>query len=51
MFAVELILYCLFGMALSELQSTEMWPYAICVVCFIANGIIGYLQGQIRYHN
>ena len=51
MFVFELILYCLFGMALNELKNVEMWPYAICVVCFIANGVIGYLEGVSQRNN
>lgn len=42
----ELILYVLFGFALSELNCSEMWPYAICVVCFIASHLIGYIRGR-----
>lgn len=42
----ELIVYVLFGFALNELKCPETWPYAICVVCFIANNLLGYIRGR-----
>jgi len=42
----EFILYILFGFALGELDCPEMWPYAICIVCFIANHLLSYIRGR-----